>query len=432
MILKNCKINTKDNDTKIADIRIKDKFIQEISNNIIPKDDEKVLDLKKNLILPGGIDVHTHLREPGYEYKEDILSGSKSAAAGGYTTIFAMGNLNPYPSNLDTLKKYEELIKNNSVVKIYPYCTITIDEKGEEIVNFNELCKAGYRYFSDDGVGVQSDEIMLKAMSEAKKYNAFIIAHTEDKSVIKKGACVHKGNIDKRFNLVGIPSSAEFNQVKRDLELVKKTGVKYHICHMSSKESVNLLKKAIDEGLDVSAEVTSHHLLLCEDDILSDDGNFKMNPPLRGKDDQLALIKAITDGTIKIIANDHAPHSYEEKNKGLKDSYFGIISLQTSIPLLFTKFVMQNKILTIEQFINLISLNPAKRFNLDRLGSIEVGNFADLIVLEEGEFKIDKNKFFSKSKNCPFHNHKVSVKISKTFINGKLIYDDGEFCNERL
>lgn len=416
MLIQNARIITHDNETVLKDILIENGKIINIADKIDVVDE--VIDAKKMLVLPGGIDVHVHLREPGYTQKETIHTGTQAAANGGYTTIFAMPNVYPTPDNVDTMKNYLQLIEKEAVVKVIPYACITKGEKGKELVDFEAMKQLGITAFSDDGVGVQSDEVMEQAMQKAAKANVMLVAHTEDMTYRKPLACMHEGIRNKEMNLLGIPSECEWKQIERDLKLAEKYHTAYHICHMSAQKSVELLKEYKAKGANVSGEVTTHHLVLNEMDVENE--NHKMNPPLRSKQDQKALIDGLKSGVIDLIANDHAPHTLEDKSKGLPTSAFGIVALETSIPLIYTELV-KTKQLTYQQFQEVISTNPAKRFGLKDRGKIEVGYEADLFALEEKEGKIDKNQFASMGKNTPFDGRMVQGYVAWTMVHGLIV-----------
>lgn len=419
MLIKNSKLIVKDNETKISDILIEEGKIVKIAENISNYNGE-IIDAKENLTIPGGVEVHIHLREPGFEKKETIKTGTMAAARGGYTTVMPMPNLNPHPDNEKDLEKYLELIEKDSVVNVYPYACITKESKGQELVEMEMINeKFNINHFSDDGVGVANDEMMKKAMEKAEEINSLIVAHTEDMSYIKPGASVHKGKIAQENGWVGIPSEAEYKQIERDLELAKETGAKYHICHISVEESVNALRKAKSEGVDASGEVTIHHLLLTEDDVKNT--NFKMNPPLRTKKDREVLIEALIDGTIDFLANDHAPHTKEEKDREMEKAPFGITNIECAIPLFYTNFVKNGKI-TLEQFVELIAKKPALRFGLENKGQIKEGFDADITILSDEKETIKKDEFLSKGKNTPFDGYEVYGNPIYTICNGKLVW----------
>ncbi|MBQ2896769.1 MAG: dihydroorotase [Clostridia bacterium] len=369
-----------------------------------------IFDFSKVHIFPGFCDVHVHLREPGFSYKETIKSGSKASLKGGYTAVCSMPNLNPVPDNLENLKKQLDIIKNDAVINVYPYASITKGQLGDELSDMEQMsdyCIA----FSDDGRGVQSDEMMEAAMRKAKSLNKMIVAHCEVNSLLK-GGYIHDGEYAKKHNHKGICSESEWKQIERDLILAEKTGVKYHVCHISTKESVELIRKAKKRGIDVTCETAPHYLILTDSD-LKEDGKFKMNPPLRSIEDKKALIEGIKDGTIDMIATDHAPHSEEEKSKGLEKSAFGITGIEIAFQLMYTHFV-KTGIITLEKLIQLMSVNPKKRFN------IPTGD--DYCVWDlEKEFIVNPNEFVSMGKATPFEGEKLFGKHLFTVINGKLV-----------
>lgn len=380
------------------------------NDDFFADNDLSFFDDEKYTILPGFCDVHVHFREPGFFYKETIETGSKAAARGGYTAVCTMPNLNPVCDSVDSLKMQTDIIEKDGVIAIYPYCAITKGSKGQELVDFDALAQKVVA-FSDDGKGVQRDDIMEQAMLLAKKHNKIIVAHCEDESLLH-GGYVHLGDYCKAHNHKGICSESEFLQVQRDLELVKKTGCAYHVCHVSAKESVEAIRQAKAQGLDVTCETAPHYLLLDDSD-LQEHGSFKMNPPLRSKQDKLALIQGVLDGTIDMIACDHAPHSEQEKSKGLKNSLFGIVGIETTFQLLYTYFVKTNGI-TLEKLLELIAINPRKRFNIP-YGGFSVWNLNETT-------KICSKDFLSKGKSTPFENYQVKSKNYLTVYNGKIIY----------
>lgn len=419
-LLKKVKIAGRQAD-KIWDILFDDKII-EIGENIDSSSADKVVNGYGLMAMPGLIDVHVHLREPGYEYKEDIATGTMAAAAGGFTLIMAMPNLNPFPDNIKAVEKYQKLIDEKARVNVVPYICITKSERGKELVDMKAFVERGYFAFSDDGVGVQDESMMREAMIKAGEVNAMIAAHTEDNAYRKPYSCINEGRRSKELNLIGIPNECEYKQLERDLKIAAETGCAYHCCHMSARESVELLRKYKAKGADVSGEVTAHHLLLNED--IVENANHKMNPPLRSEEDRKALIKGILDNTIEIIANDHAPHGEDEKNKPIEKSPFGIVSLETAFPLLYTHLVKKN-IISLDRLIELMSSAPAKRFGFSNKGKLEEGFDSDIVLVDLSQrYVIDKNKFYSKGKNTPFHNYECYGKIKKTFVNGILQYEE--------
>ncbi len=384
----------------------------------------EVIDGKEMTALPGLIDVHVHLREPGFAYKETIDTGTMAAAAGGFTTIMAMPNVQPYPDSTEVMEAYLQKIEADAHVHVIPYATITKAESGKEVVDMAALAKMGVRAFSDDGVGVQSGDVMEEAMKQSHALGTMIVAHTEDMSYRKPGAYMHEGTESKARGVVGIPSECEWKQLERDLKLVEKTGAHYHCCHVSAKESVQLLREYRSRGCDVSGEVTAHHLLLCDRDVV--DANWKMNPPLRGEADRKALIRGLQEGALSLIANDHAPHSEEEKKRPLESAPFGIVSLETAFPLLYTKLVLAG-IVSLKQLVNWMSTAPAERFGLARRGRLEEGYASDFTLVDlNEEYIINRNHFLSKGRNTPFHGWRVKGKIKATYVDGTCVYEEGK------
>ncbi len=402
-----------------CDISIEDNLIKNISTVIPAMEDDFVIDLKNNYLLPGLIDVHTHLREPGFIYKETVETGSMAGAKGGYTSICAMPNLNPVPDSLENLKLELEAIENTANINVYPYGAITKEEKGEELSDMEEMSKYIIA-FSDDGKGIQEESMMLEAMKKAKDLNKIIAAHCEVNSLLNNGY-IHDGEYAKLNGHRGISSESEWKEIERDIELAKKTGVKYHVCHISTKESVELIRKAKQDNVDITCETGPHYLIL-DDMMLQEDGRFKMNPPIRSKEDRQALIEGIMDGTIDMIATDHAPHSEEEKSRGLEKSVMGIVGLETAFPLLYTHFVKEGK-MTLEKLIELMNTNPRERFEIGT--EIKVGEKADLTVYDLNEkYIIDSNKFASMGKSTPFNGYEVFGKCKMTMVGGKIIFNE--------
>ncbi len=361
-------------------------------------------------LLPSFCDVHVHLREPGFSYKETIKSGTLASARGGFTSVCSMPNLKPVPDSLENLKVQQDIIDSDAVIDVFPYASITIGEKGEELVDIPALSKKVLA-FSDDGRGVQSDEMMERAMLLAKENDKIIAAHCEVNSLLN-GGYIHKGEYAKNHGHQGICSESEYLQIERDLELVKKIGVKYHVCHISTKESVEIIKKAKKEGVDVTCETGPHYLIL-DDRALKEDGKFKMNPPLRSKEDKEALIEGIVDGTIDMIATDHAPHSLEEKSKGLKGSAFGVVGIETSFSACYTHLV-KTGIIDLEKLVELLSINPRNRFKIPQNGF----TIFDL----EQEFTVNPEEFLSMGRATPFDGMKFYGKCLLTACNGKVVY----------
>ena len=376
-----------------------------------------VIDCLNKFIFPGFVDVHVHLREPGFSYKETIKTGTIAAASAGYSAVFSMPNLRPVPDSVENLMVQKQIIDKDAVISVYPYASITKAQKGEGLSDMVELADHVLAY-TDDGVGVQGNDMMEEAMKIAKSLDKMIVAHCEDNSLLFDGY-IHDGEYAKEHGHKGICSASEYKQVERDLELVKQIGVKYHVCHVSAKESVEAIRKAKSEGVNVTAETGPHYLVL-DDSMLKEDGAYKMNPPIRAKADREELIKGIKDGAIDMIATDHAPHSQEEKSRGLR-SINGIVGIETAFPVLYTKLVKTGEI-SLEHLINLMSTNPSKRFGLDI--EIAEGKDANLCVFDlDEEYKIDANEFYSMGKCTPFADWKVYGKCLLNFTNGKKVFE---------
>lgn len=363
------------------------------------------------VLLPSFCDVHVHFREPGFEYKETIKSGSMAAARGGFTKVMTMPNLNPVPDSVENIKKQLDIIKNTSVINVYPYASITIGQKGEELTDFSAL-KDYAIAFSDDGKGIQEKSLMEKAMRLAKENGKMIVAHCEDNSLLFNGY-IHKGEYALKHGHRGICSESEYAQIARDLELASKIGVSYHVCHISTKESVEIIRQAKNSGVDVSCETAPHYLIL-DDSNLQEHGRFKMNPPIRSESDKLALIEGVKDGTIDMIATDHAPHSFEEKSKGLEKSAFGVVGIETSFASLYTHLVMNN-VISLDKLIDVMAINPRKRFKLN------LDNEFTIFDLKTS-YKVDPKDFVSMGKATPFEGMEFYGVCKLTALNGKVIY----------
>ncbi|MBQ7097270.1 MAG: dihydroorotase [Clostridia bacterium] len=379
--------------------------------------DFQVIPFDGKFIFPGFTDVHVHLREPGFSYKENIETGTKAAAHGGYTAVCSMPNLKPAPDSAENLKVQLDAIKKSAVIDVHPFGTITKGSLGEELSDMDSMAPyvAG---FTDDGKGVQRDEMMLEAMKKAKALGKIISAHCEDNTLLR-GGYIHDGEYAKEHGHKGICSESEWGQIKRDLELVRETGCAYHVCHISTKESVELIRQAKKEGLDVTCETGPHYLVFSDAD-LQEDGRFKMNPPIRSEEDRLALIDGIKDGTIDMIATDHAPHSAEEKSKGLKDSLMGVVGIETAFPVLYTNLVKTN-IISLEKLIELLHDNPCSRFGIGV--ELEEGKSANLTVFDlDSSYKIDSNCFLSMGKSTPFEGAQVFGECLMTISNGQIAW----------
>ena len=364
-------------------------------------------------VFPAFCDVHVHLREPGFSYKETIKSGTMACARGGYTAVCSMPNLKPVPDCAENMKLQQDIINRDAVINVYPYASITVGQMGEQLSDFEALsdkCIA----FSDDGRGVQLEELMREAMLNAKKFNKIIVAHCEDNSLLN-GGYIHDGEYARINGHKGICSESEWGPIKRDLKLAEEIGCKYHVCHISCKESVELIRKAKARGVDVTCETAPHYLVFNDMD-LKDEGRFKMNPPIRSEDDRLALIEGLKDGTIDMIATDHAPHSAEEKGKGLEKSLMGIVGIETAFSVMYTKLV-KTGIITLEKLIELMSLNPRKRFGLE--------NTEDICIFDlEGEYTVNPDEFLSMGRATPFEGEVLSGICRLTVKDGNIVYQN--------
>ena len=363
------------------------------------------------IIVPGLCDVHVHFREPGFSYKETIASGSAAAAHGGYTAVCTMPNLSPVPDCAEHLKAQLDAIDKSAVIEVIPYGAITVGEKGEELSDMESMAD-NVCAFSDDGRGVQNDGMMREAMAKAKRLGKIIAAHCEDNSLLF-GGYIHDGEYAKAHGHRGISSESEYRQIERDLRLAEETGCTYHVCHISTKESVELIRQAKARGVDVTSETAPHYLVLCDED-MQEDGRFKMNPPLRSREDKQALIEGIKDGTIDMIATDHAPHSAEEKGRGLEKSLMGVVGLETAFPVLYTELVKKN-IITLERLVELMSFKPKERFGID--------TGCDFAVFGIDEpYKTDPNEFLSMGRATPFAGREVFGRCLLTVHGGKAVY----------
>lgn len=406
---------------KKQDVLIKDSKINSLGASISSNGVDVVFDAQGKYLIPGFVDVHVHLREPGFSYKETIKTGTMAAASAGYTGVCPMPNINPVPDCLENLKVQTDIIEKDAVINVYPFASITKGRLGEgELVDFEALKDVAVG-FSDDGTGVQGEEDMLGAMEQCAKLGKVISAHCEVNDLLK-GGYIHDGEYCKAHNHKGICSASEYEQIERDCRLAEKTGVKYHVCHISTKESVDIIRKAKARGVNVTCETGPHYLTLCDMD-LQEDGRFKMNPPLRSKADQEALLQGVLDGTIDVIATDHAPHSAEEKSKGLEKSAMGVVGLETAFGVMYSKLV-KTGFMSLEKLIHMMSVRPREIFSLDG-GKIEVGQVADLALLDlDKEWIVNPDEFISMGKATPFKDWKLQGKNVLTICKGEIVYEN--------
>lgn len=404
-----------------ASVFEENKFLQKDINAVVSVDKDMlslfpvsdICQFNNCVVFPGFVDVHVHLREPGFSYKETIKTGTMAAAHGGYTAVCSMPNLNPAPDSKENLALQTKKIEQDALINVYPYGTITKGQMGEELSDMEDIAEAVIG-FSDDGRGVQSDDMMKQAMLKAKSLDKIIVAHCEVNELLK-GGYIHDGEYAKKHGHRGICSESEWVQIARDIELVKETGCKYHVCHISTKESVDIIRKAKAEGVDITCETGPHYLVFNDTD-LQEDGRFKMNPPIRGEEDRLALIEGIKDGTIDMIATDHAPHSAEEKSRGLEKSLMGVVGLETAFPVLYTHLVKKG-IISLEKLVELMSINPCKRFGINQNDCWCVWN------LEE-KYTVNPDTFLSMGKATPFKGDEVYGKCLLTVHNGKIVWSE--------
>ena len=401
------------------DIAIVGERIAECAELIEATADDHIIDAEGLNVAPAFVDVHVHLREPGYGYKERIATGTMAAARGGYSTVCSMPNLNPVPDCVENLKAQQDIIDSDAKIEVLPYAAITIGRKGEELVDVASLV-GKVCAFSDDGSGVQVDGMMERAMTEAVKHDQLIAAHCEVEELLK-GGYIHDGEYAKAHGHKGICSESEWEQVKRDIEIAERLGCRYHVCHISTKETVQLVREAKARGVKVTCETGPHYLIFTDMD-LQEDARWKMNPPIRSAEDRAALIEGIKDGSIDMIATDHAPHSVEEKSRGLKDSAMGIVGLETAFAALNTHLVKRG-VITLERLVELMSINPRKVFRIE--GGLNVGDRADIVLFDtERQWRVDSNNFYSMGKITMFDGRDMVGDVVMTLHRGKIVYDN--------
>lgn len=414
-------INPSENLDKVMDIFVEDGIIKEKAESI-EKQADTVIDAAGCYVMPGLIDLHVHFRDPGLTYKEDIETGSKAAAKGGFTTVCCMPNTKPVVDNVETVKYIIEKGEKTGLTNVLPVGAVTKNMAGVEITDVEELKKAGICAISEDGKSVMNSGVYRKAMKNAAKANVLVLAHCEDINLVE-GGVINLGDKSSELGVKGISNAVEDVIAMRDIMLAKETGATLHLCHCSTKDSVEMVKRAKEEGIKVTAEVCPHHFSMCSDDITSNDGNFKMNPPLRAREDMKALIKGLQDDIMDVISTDHAPHSAEEKAKDLEHAPFGIVGLETSVALTVTNLVKKGY-LTPMQMAAKMSYNPAKVLGIPK-GTLDEGKIADITIIDpDKEYTIDVNTFESKGKNTPFDGYKVSGEVEYTILNGKVVYSN--------
>lgn len=429
ILLKGGKINILIKDGRIDKIFSNDRLIKTSSSDFQElRPNTIIIDASRCLISSGFTDIHVHFREPGFSYKETIATGSAAAARGGYTTVCTMPNLKPVPDSIEHIQQELDIIKSDAIIEVLPYASITEGRRGQKLVDFESLKPLSVA-FSDDGSGVQSEAIMLEAMKEAKKQDCIIAAHCEDNKLLH-GGYIHLGSYCLAHNHKGICSESEWGQIKRDLELCEQTGCRYHVCHISCKESVELIREAKARGIRVSCETAPHYLVLCDED-LQEEGRFKMNPPLRSAEDREALLEGLIDGTIDAIATDHAPHSDKEKSRGLAESAMGIVGLETAFSVLYTKLVRTGK-LSLDRLIEALSVSPRRVMGLEDTAGLAENNYleegaaANVVVLGLDEkYIVDSREFASKGHSTPFDGMELFGKVKLTIYNGEIVWTDG-------
>lgn len=400
------------------DVLVEDGRVVEISDHILPREEIRVVDGTGKKLLPGLVDMHVHLREPGFSYKETIATGTRASARGGFTTVCPMPNLNPAPDSLEHLQEQLDIIERDAVIDVLPYATITTSRKGDECVDFEALAPyvAG---FSDDGTGVQSEEVMRQAMHGIAPTGKLIAAHCEVESLLE-GGYIHKGEWAAEHGHKGICSESEWAEVERDILLAEESGCRLHICHISTKESVALIREAKRRGVKVTCETAPHYLALCDED-MREEGRFKMNPPLRSRRDMEALRQGVVDGTIDVIATDHAPHSAEEKARGLKDSAMGVVGIETSLATVYT-YMVGGGLISLEKLVEIMAINPREILGIG--GGIKRGEPIDAVLVDfRSEFNVDTDEFLSMGKSTPLAGMRLRGEVLMTLCRGKIAYE---------
>ncbi len=404
--------------SEIAYVVVRCGKIEQIAPEVEILEGDKVVDCSGKIVVSGLVDLHVHLREPGFEAKETIASGTAAAAHGGFTTVCSMPNLNPAPDTVEHLQQQLDAIKRDAVVKVLPYATITRERYGRELVDFAAL-KPMVAGFSDDGSGVQSGDMMRAAMVEAVKTDAIIAAHCEVNELLK-GGYIHDGEYAAQHGHKGICSESEWQQIERDIELASETGCRYHVCHISTKESVALIREAKRRGVKITCETGPHYLTMCDMD-LKEEGRFKMNPPIRSAEDRDALVEGLKDGTIDVVATDHAPHTLEEKSRGLAGSAMGVVGLETSFAVIYTKLVREG-VISLEKAVEVLSEAPRRIFNLG--GGLYEGEAADIAVFDlNAEYDVNPEDFHSKGRSTPFEGWHLWGECCLTMVDGKIVWN---------
>lgn len=400
------------------DVGVADGVVACVGKNVEPEADDKVIDCAGKMVCSGLVDLHVHLREPGFSTKETIATGTAAAAHGGFTTVCSMPNLAPAPDTLEHLQQQLDLIAKDAVVKVLPYATITERRAGDELVDFAQL-KPYVAGFSDDGTGVQREEVMKAAMEKAVANDCIIAAHCEVDELLR-GGYIHDGEYARKNGHRGICSESEWGQIKRDIELAEEIGCRYHVCHISTKESVELIRAAKSRGVKITCETGPHYLTMCDMD-LKEEGRFKMNPPIRSAADRDALVEGLKDGTIDVVATDHAPHTAEEKSRGLERSAMGVVGLETSFAVVYTKLV-KTGVISLEKAVDVLAEAPRRIFGLG--GGLQEGEAADLAVFDlDAKWTVEPEKFFSMGKATPFEGWALEGECCLTMVDGKIVYE---------